>query len=128
MPKKVLIVEDNPQNMTVILMTLRPQGHTLLEATDGETALRMVESERPDLVLLDIQLPDMNGIEVLRRLRQMPEFDGNPIVAVTAYAMKGDKEKAIEAGCNAYVAKPFSIYELRRVVDEMLSQHQTAKD
>ncbi len=126
MSKKVLVVEDNPQNMTVILMTLKPQGHTLLEAADGEAALRVVESEKPDLVLLDIQLPDMDGIEVIRRLRQMPEFGSNPIVAVTAYAMKGDKEKAIEAGCDAYVAKPFSIYELRRVVDEMLSQHQPA--
>jgi len=124
MSKKVLVVEDNPQNMAVMLMTLKPQGYTLLEAADGEAALRTVESEKPDLVLLDIQLPDMNGIEVIKRLRQMPEFRSNPIIAVTAYAMKGDKEIAIEAGCDAYLAKPFSIYELRRVVDDTLSQHQ----
>ena len=121
MPKKILIVEDNPQNMKVILMTLRPHDYTLLEATDGERALEIAVRDKPGLIIMDIQLPKMNGLEVTRRLRQMPDFTHLPIIAITAYVMKGDKEKAIEAGCDAYLPKPISTRELPKVVAEMLS-------
>ena len=124
MSEKILVVEDNPQNMMVILMTLRQYGYNLLEAVDGEEALQVAERERPDLILIDIQLPKVDGFEVTRRLRQMPAFSSIPIVALTAHAMKGDEERIIGAGCDDYLAKPFSIYELRRVVAEMLSRHQ----
>ena len=124
MSKKILVVEDNPQNMTVILMTLRRPGYTLLKAVDGEEALKVADREKPDLILIDIQLPKIDGLEVIRRLRQMPAFSHVPIIALTAYAMRGDKERIIGAGCDAYLAKPFSIHELRRVVVEMLLQHQ----
>ena len=125
MGPKILIVEDNPQNMMVIIMTLRPYGYTLLEAVDGEEALKIANKEKPALILIDVQLPKMDGLEVTRRLRQMPAFSHIPIIALTAYAMKGDKERIIAAGCDTYLAKPFSIHELRRVVAEMLTQrHQ----
>jgi len=120
MPNKILIVEDNPQNMKLILMTLRRYGYNLLEATDGEEALKIVKGEKPDLIITDIQLPKIGGLEITRRLRQMPAFSHIPIIAVTAHAMKGDKEKIMEAGCNAYLPKPFNTRELPRVIAEML--------
>ena len=112
MPKKILIAEDNPQNMELILMTLRPHGYHLLEATDGEKVLDVISKEKPDLILMDIQLPIIDGLEVARRLRQMPGFNHIPIIALTAYAMEEDKERIIKAGCDAYLAKPFSTREL----------------
>ena len=121
MPKKILIVEDNPQNMKVVQMALGPHGYILLEATDGEEALEVINNgERPDLILLDIQLPKIDGFEVTRRLRRIPEFSHIPIIAVTAYAMRGDEEKIVGAGCDAYLPKPISTRELPRVVAKML--------
>jgi len=120
MSEKILIVEDNPQNMMVILMTLRGQGYTLLEAVDGEEALKVADREKPDLILMDIRLPKIDGLEVTRRLRQMPTLSRIPIIALTAYAMNGDEERVIEAGCDAYLTKPFHIHELRSAVAEML--------
>ena len=121
MPKKILIVEDNPQNMKVELMALRPHGYILLQATDGEEALQIAMRDKPDLIIMDIQLPKVSGLEVTGRLRQMPDFRHTPIIAVTAYAMRGDKEKAIEAGCDTYLSKPINTRELPKVVAEMLS-------
>lgn len=120
MSKKILIVEDNPSSMTVILMTLRGHGYTLLEAVDGEEALKVADRAKPDLILIDIQLPKIDGLEVTRRLRQIPAFSHVPIIALTAYAMKGDEERIIRAGCDAYLAKPFHIHKLRSMVAEML--------
>jgi len=119
--KKVLIVEDNSQNMKVALMALRPHGYKLLEAIDGEEALGIAVRDKPDLIIMDMQLPKISGFEATKKLRQMPAFHHIPIVAVTAYAMKGDQEKAIEAGCDAYIAKPINTRELPKVVAEMLS-------
>jgi len=125
MPKKILIVEDNPQNMKVVQMALRPHGYILLEATDGEEALEVINNgERPDLILLDIQLPKIDGLEVTRRLRRIPEFSHVPIIAVTAYAMRGDEEKIIGAGCDAYLPKPINTRELPRLVAEMLQRQE----
>ena len=118
--KKILIVEDNPQNMKLMEMLLEAKGYILLEAIDGEQAMDVATTERPDLILMDIQLPKMSGLEVTRRLRQLPAFNHIPIIAITAYAMKGDKEKFIEAGCDAYLAKPIDTRELPRVISEML--------
>ncbi len=123
MKKKILIVEDNPQNMKLMEMLLEAKGYILLEAIDGEQAIDVATTERPDLILMDIQLPKMSGLEVTRRLRQLPAFNHIPIIAITAYAMKGDKEKFIEAGCDAYLAKPIDTRELPKVISEMLS-HQ----
>jgi len=124
MPEKILIVEDNPQNMKVVQLALRPHGYTLLQATDGEEALEIATRHEPDLIIMDIQLPKMNGLEVTRRLRQMPTFKYMPIIAVTAYAMKGDEEKTIEAGCNAYLTKPVNTRALPKIVAEMLLRQE----
>ena len=122
MKQKILIVEDNPQSMRMIEMALRTKGYTLLKAIDGEEALDMAVREQPDLIIMDLQLPKMNGLEVTRRLRQMPEFSQIPIIAITACAMKGDRETAIEAGCNAYLLKPINTRGLPEVIAEMLQQ------
>ncbi len=124
MPRKILIVEDDPKNMKVLAMALRPHGYTLVEATDGEEALEIAVRDKPDLILMDVRLPKIDGVEVTRRLRQMPAFKHIPIIAVTAYAMKGDKEKVIEAGCDAYLSKPVNTRELPGLVAEMLSGGQ----
>jgi len=122
--KKILVVEDNPQNMKVVLMTLKPHGYILLQATDGEEALKVAVSDNPDLIIMDIQILKMDGLEVTRRLRQMPAFSHVPIIAVTAYAMKGDEEKTIEAGCNAYMSKPVNTRQLPQMIAEMLQKQE----
>lgn len=126
MPEKILIVEDNPQSMRVALMTLRPHGYTLLQATDGEEALAVASRDKPALIIMDLQLPKVDGLEATRRLRQMPDFSGIPIIAVTAHAMKGDEERVLEAGCDAYLPKPINTRELARVVAEMLLKRKKA--
>lgn len=101
-------------------MTLKAKGYALLKAADGEEALAVAMREKPDLIIMDIQLPKMSGLEVTRKLRQIPAFNNTPIIALTAYAMKGDKEKFIEAGCDAYLSKPISTRELPEIVGKML--------
>ncbi len=120
MAEKILVAEDNPTNMKLITVALKKQGYTLLQAADGEEALEAAARNAPDLIIMDMQLPKISGWEVTRELRQMPGFGNVPIIAVTAYAMKEDKERAIEAGCNAYLPKPIDINQLRSVVAEML--------
>ena len=124
MKEKVLIVEDNPQSMRLLEILLRTKDYILLEATDGEEALDIATRERPDLILMDIQLPKMSGLEVTRRLKQMPAFSHIPIIALTAYAMKGDKEKFINAGCDAYLSKPINTHELPLLIAQVLRQRQ----
>jgi two-component system cell cycle response regulator DivK len=124
MKRKILIVEDSLPNMRLIEMTLRPKGYELLKATDGEEALNMAIREKPALILMDIYLPKVSGLEVTKELRQMSAFNHIPIIAVTAHAMKGDKEKIIEAGCDAYLPKPINTHQLPRVVAEILRQRQ----
>ncbi len=122
--EKVLIVEDNPQNMKLLEMLLRAKDYTLLKAYDGEEALAMAIREQPDLIVMDMQLPKMSGLEVTKQLRQMPVFGHTPIIALTAYAMRGDKEQFMEAGCNAYLSKPISTRELPVIIDWMLQEHR----
>jgi len=124
MSKKILIVEDDPRNLKMIQMILRPYGYSLLEATDGEEALKVARSNKPDLIIMDLRLPKVSGLEVTRQLRQMSDFSHIAIIAITAYAMKGDKEKAISAGCDAYLAKPINTRELPKLITEMLLQRK----
>ncbi len=124
MKGKILIVEDNPPNMRLMEMTLRAKGYTLLRATDGEEALDMAIKNKPALIIMDIQLPKVNGLEVTKRLRQMPDFNHIPIIAVTAYAMRGDEERIIKAGCDAYLSKPINTHQLAEIVAKMLLQGQ----
>ena len=127
MKGKILVVEDNPLNMKLLEMVLRAKNYTLLKATDGEEALDMAMREQPDLIIMDIQLPKMSGLEVTRKLRETPAFSHTPIIGVTAYAMKGDKEKIIESGCDAYLSKPINTRELPEVIAAMLLRQQKDK-
>lgn len=120
MLKKILIVEDNPANMRLIRMVLKTRGYSVLEATDGEEALTVAIERRPDLIVMDIQLPKMDGLEVTKKLRQAPEFHKTPIIALTASAMDGDRERIIAAGCDEYIAKPVNTRRFPVLVAEML--------
>lgn len=120
MPKKILIAEDDLTSAKLTTMALRHLGHVLVQATDGEEALSMVDKELPDLLILDINLPKINGIEIAKRLKQSSKFKNMPILAVTAYAMKGDGDRIKEAGCDYYMTKPSDIHELARVVANIL--------
>src|SRR5215470_15763698 len=108
MSKCILVVEDQEENRHILRDMLGNAGYELIEAESGEEALTAVEAQRPDLILMDIQLPVMDGYEVTRRIRSKPELKSVPIIAVTSYALAGDEAKALAIGCNAYVAKPFS--------------------
>ena len=127
MKEKILIVEDNPQHMRLIEMILRAGSYALLKAIDGEQALDMARRQRPDLIIMDIQLPGMSGLEVTRKLREDAAFDHTPIIGVTAYAMKGDRDRAIESGCDACLSKPVNTREVPELVCEMLSRRRQDK-
>lgn len=126
MKEKILIVEDNKQNMRLIEMILRSRSYNLLMAEDGEAALDLAVRERPDLIIMDIQLPKISGYDIIKKLRKMPEFINTPIIALTAYAMGGDKEKFIEAGCDAYLSKPIDTRELPEVIAAMLGGRENS--
>jgi len=124
MTHKILIVEDNPMNMRLLELILKSDDYLLLKATDGEEALAIATIDRPDLVLMDIRLPKLDGLEVAKRLKKNSALSHIPIIALTAHAMKGDMEKAIEAGCDSYVSKPIDTRQLPRLVASMLSSSQ----
>ena len=125
MPEKILIAEDNPQNMRLVEMTLRNRDYTLLRATDGREALDIARRELPDLIIMDIRLPGISGLEVTRKIRENPATSRIPIIGMTAYAMKGDREKLMEAGCDAYLSKPINTRELPGVITVMLSRQKS---
>lgn len=106
MSARILYVEDNEQNFYLVSFLLTARGHAVAWARDGRAGLEAAAAERPDLVLLDIQLPVMDGYAVARALRSRAELAATPIVALTSYAMPGDREKALEAGCDGYIEKP----------------------
>ncbi|MDO9176624.1 MAG: response regulator [Actinomycetota bacterium] len=108
MSANILLIEDNEQNRYLATFLLEHHGYRVLAAIDGLSGLQLAESTVPDLILLDIQLPLMDGYEVARGLREMPATREVPIVAVTSHAMSGDREKAFAAGCNGYIEKPIN--------------------
>lgn len=118
--KKILIVEDNEQNMELFRDLLLAKGYAVIEAMDGETALDKVHRETPDLILMDIQLPRIDGVEVTRRMRNYPALNNTAIIAVTAHAMKGDREGFLKAGFNDYIAKPINIMSFLQTIENHL--------
>jgi two-component system, cell cycle response regulator DivK len=104
--KKILLVEDNEVNRRLAGFLLRSHGYQVREATTAAAAFEMVENERPDLIVMDIQLPGMDGLEITRKLKEQTVTADIPVIAVTSFAMKGDREKALAAGCAGYVTKP----------------------
>lgn len=123
MSKNILYIEDNPDNMTLVRRVLHARGYALLEACNGYEGLSKAKSEKVDLVLLDINLPDIDGYEVARRLRSSgrPELAYVPIIAITANALKGDAERALQAGCDVYMSKPINIHELWARMEGLLA-------
>src|SRR4029077_5737663 len=121
MSKCILVVEDQPDNRRILRDMLSNAGYELVEAESGEEALTAVEAQRPDLILMDIQLPVMDGYETTRRIKADPESKAIPIIAVTSYALIGDEAKALAAGCNAYVTKPYSPRALLAKIQEFLA-------
>lgn len=117
-----MIVEDNQDNRELLIKILKVKGFRLIEAVDGEDALQKVSVERPDLILMDISIPKIDGYEVTRRLKNQPDFQDIPIIALTAHAMKGDREKALKAGCDGYITKPINIRELPNQVIDFLKE------
>ncbi|MEK7841760.1 MAG: response regulator [Deltaproteobacteria bacterium] len=118
--KKVLIVEDNEQSMELFRDLLISKGYTVIEAMDGEVALEKALIETPDLILMDIQIPKIDGVEVTRRMRNYPALNNTVIIAVTAHAMKGDRESFLKAGFNDYIAKPINIKAFLQTIENYL--------
>jgi two-component system cell cycle response regulator DivK len=119
--KRVLIVEDQEDNRAILRDLLSKSGYDLIEATNGEEGVALAQSQRPDLILMDVQLPIIDGYEATRRIKSNAELRSIPVIAVTSYALSGDEAKARAAGCDAYVAKPFSPRQLLAKIREYLS-------
>ena len=117
--KRVLLAEDNPMNRELIRDLLESACWQVTEAADGEEALRKLRETAPDLVLLDVQMPRLDGYAVLRRLRDDPRLAHLPVIALTAYAMRGDREQALAAGFDGYVSKPVDFRELRTEIERL---------
>lgn len=122
MPARILCIEDNPQNIRLVRKILSIAGYEVIEALDATSGLYAIEHQQPDLVLMDVNLPDMDGLEVTEQLRQNPKYSALPIIALTANAMHGDRERCFEAGCNGYVPKPITKRELLNTVAQFLRQ------
>jgi two-component system cell cycle response regulator DivK len=122
MTKRILVVEDQEDNRRIIRDLLMSVGYELIEALDGAEGVRLAESERPDLILMDIQLPVLDGHEATRRIKQNPALRQIPIIVVTSYALSGDDQKAMAAGSDGYVAKPFSPRQLLATIRKFLPE------
>lgn len=116
MNQKVLIVEDDPRNLKLVRALLSAHGYRLATAQDGLHGIESARTEQPDLILMDMQLPEMDGMEAIRVLRDDPRTAHIPILAVTALAMKGDRERILASGCDGYVSKPIRLQELLRAI------------
>ena len=121
MAKTVLIVEDNELNMKLFHDLLEAHGYDIVGTRSGIEALDLARKHRPDLILMDIQLPEVSGLEVTKWLKDDPDLKAIPVVAVTAFAMKGDEQKIREGGCEAYIAKPISVAHFLRTIANFLS-------
>jgi two-component system cell cycle response regulator DivK len=113
---QILVIEDNATNMKLMRFLLEQAGHEVVGHATAHEALAYLEHNRPALVLMDIQLPDMDGLTATRKIREKPELTGLPVIAVTAFAMKGDEARAREAGCDAYITKPIRYQSLLETV------------
>jgi two-component system cell cycle response regulator DivK len=122
----ILVVEDNPTNMALVTFLLQSVGHVVLSATDAEAGLTLARKARPDLILMDIQLPGMDGLEATALLKQDEATRAIPVIALTALAMKGDEERIRAAGCDGYIAKPMAYQAFLSTVATHLSQSVSA--
>lgn len=129
--KTILVVEDNDLNMKLVRGLIKIGKYRMLEANDAEIGIQLVREQRPDLVLMDIQLPGMDGLSATKIIKEDPSVKDIPIVALTSYAMQGDEEKALEAGCTGYIAKPIDTRKFLKTISQYLnndkSQRQSAR-
>jgi len=120
MDEKILYIEDNPGNRMLVRRILMVEDFNVIEAEDGPKGIELALSEHPELILMDMNLPDMDGYELTKRRREMPELDAIPIIAMTANVMHGDREKTLEAGCDGYIPKPIDVDALPEQVVQFL--------
>src|ERR1700732_3011027 len=125
-PKRILIVEDNETDVRLLKDILETRGYNILQTRDGLEAIDLVVGNLPELILMDIQLPDMSGLEVTRRLRGDDRSRRIPIIAVTAFAMAWHEREALDSGCDAYISKPISVFGFLRTVESFLSRFPTS--
>ena len=124
-PACILVVDDNPTNLRLVSQVLKFDGYRVLEAADAEAALEILESTLPDLIIMDIALPSMDGLDLTRLLKSAERTRHIVIVALTAFAMKGDEERARQAGCDGYITKPFDTRMLAASIDAYLKKART---
>jgi two-component system, cell cycle response regulator DivK len=122
MTKSILIVEDNELNMKLFNDLLEANGHRTLRTKSGVEAISIAREQRPDLILMDIQLPEVSGLEVTRWIKNDEELRSIPVIAITAFAMKGDEEKILQGGCEAYLSKPISVAKFLETVNAFLAE------
>ncbi len=120
---KILVVEDNQDNREMVVKVLKFNGYEVVEAVDGEEAIKKARAENPDLILLDIYLPKMDGYEAAKRLKGDSDLRHIPIIALTAHAMKGNREEALAVGCDGYIPKPINVRELPKQIERFLKTH-----
>lgn len=118
--QKILVIEDNRDNFRLVKFLLEREGHEIIGASDGLTGIRLAKEESPDLILLDMEIPEIDGWEAARQLKQFPSTKDIPLVALTAHTLPGDKRKALEAGCNGYIAKPIDVPNFTDQIKEYL--------
>jgi len=122
MPKTILIIEDNELNMKLFADLLQAQGYRVLQSGEGVLGFQLAREQRPDLIVMDIQLPAISGLEVTRWIKEDPDLAHIPVVAVTAFAMKGDETRILEGGCQAYMAKPISVTAFMGIIRQLLDE------
>jgi two-component system cell cycle response regulator DivK len=123
MGEKILYIEDNPANRMLVKRILMVEDYIVFEAEDGPTGIEVAMQEKPDLILMDMNLPDIDGYEMTKRIRAIPELRDIPIIAMTANVMRGDREKTLEAGCDGYIPKPIDVDALPSQIDRFLKAH-----
>jgi two-component system cell cycle response regulator DivK len=116
----ILYVEDNLDNRTLVRRILTAEGYTLIEAANATQALEILNTTRPDLILMDINMPDMDGYSLTAKIKDTPRFEATPIIALTANVMRGDRERSLEAGCDGYIQKPIDIDKLSEQIEHFL--------
>ena len=126
--KKILIAEDNAVNRELLRELLEMHDHNVIEAINGEEALRIAEESKPDILLLDMGMPVLDGYGTIRKIRENPRFDGLPVLAVTAYAMQGDKERILSCGFDGYLSKPINPTLLFQELERLLSRTERQTD
>ena len=120
--KNVMVVEDNEKNRKLMRVVLKAKGYNIIEAATGEEALNLLKNQKPDIILMDIQLPGIDGLTLIKEIKASAVTKDIPIIAVTAYAMKGDEQKILDTGCNAYVSKPINTQELPLIVEKYMKK------